>query len=61
VGEDGLLRELAAELARPRWKGPAPAEQLARLSKVEADAERPAPWRAAAKLLLERLSPKKEQ
>ena len=61
VGEELQQRELADELALPRWNRVASADQLARLRRVESDADRPSPWRTAAKLLLERLTPKNEQ
>ena len=56
-GEEELLRELSAELARKRWQDKrAPREQLARLRAIEAEASHPGPWRAVARFLIDRLA-----
>jgi hypothetical protein len=55
-GEERLLHALSQELSRKRWQDArAPKEQLARLRAIEADAKQPAPWRAVARFLLDRL------
>ena len=56
-GEEELLRQLSEELARKRWQEKrAPREQLARLRAIEADLAHPAPWRAVARFLIDRLA-----
>ncbi len=52
AGMDALERELRAEATLPRWRKPLSAEQLARLKKVSADADRPESWRRASALVL---------
>ena len=53
-GEEGLLRELSAELSREVWRGRTlPPEQAQRLRAVMREPAHPAPWRAAAAKLLE--------
>ncbi len=58
VGPEALLRELAAEVSRPNWTAPAPADQLVRLQKITSDESRPEAWRSAARILVEAFSPK---
>jgi hypothetical protein len=56
VGEEKLLAELSSELGRKRWQNArVPGEQLDRLRGIEKDHKHPAPWRAVARLLLDRL------
>jgi hypothetical protein len=58
VGEAALLAELSSELGRKRWqKARVPREHLDRLRGIEMDHKQPAPWRAMARLLLDRLVP----
>jgi hypothetical protein len=53
-GETELVRELRAELARSTWRDKTPPEaQLRRLRSILQDGAHPAPWRAAAGLLLD--------
>jgi hypothetical protein len=55
-GEERLLQALSQELSRKRWKDArVPRQQLARLRAIQADAKQPAPWRAVARILLDRL------
>ena len=55
AGEEQLGKELARELALPRWQKPAPPEQRERLEKVMHDQTRPTSWRLAARVILEKL------
>ncbi|MCA1826072.1 MAG: hypothetical protein LC689_03915 [Myxococcales bacterium] len=55
-GEETVLKELSAELSNKKWKDVrAPSEQLSRLQAIERDEKQPAPWRIAARFLLQRL------
>jgi len=57
LGEEKMLQELGAEVARKRWQGKkAPPEQAARLAAVASDQRQPQAWRAAAGFLLQKFS-----
>lgn len=56
AGEAKLVEELRGELSRTKWKERrAPAEQLARLRRIECDGSLPGPWRLVARIVLQRL------
>jgi hypothetical protein len=53
-GEEGMQREICAELATSRWQHKRlPAEQRTRLETVAAGADHPTSWRSAARLILD--------
>jgi hypothetical protein len=53
-GDDGMQRELSAELASGRWQQKRlPPEQAKRLHAVAGGGDHPASWRSAARLILD--------
>jgi hypothetical protein len=58
AGEERLMQELSRELSRKKWQDArAPSEQLERLRGIEQDEKQPGSWRAAARFLIDRLTP----